>query len=926
MTQPDGLFPAGAANFGSFAEFASRSASEWEALVRGNELARWGEQLLDQLWAGLIQTGSFVMSLLSTILKRLFADAQLATVNTVEDVLDQLEAWSLALSQAANGAAGDLAALIDGVLGTGHQVQDLVNHLQDIGEKAANAIAYWLTVFNDTGQSTAALLASFITDGYDNAADAIANFGILLSNSGAAGMAALGTLIANLNTMLTQISDIFHGASVTPVNTVVQQIQDWWNSNAAYLSNIPNTAVQGLTGFGANIGASVQALSDAAWQGLRAFLGIPSGVGPPQVASAGQQVRVDLNNASDIATAAALYQANQAITKQSFLSIDPSADPVFPLSNITGASPSTVSVTQAKSVMGIIGLPDSGTKKSVVWLGGALTNITAVYVNLYKVNTTTGEFTRTHKSANIIGSLANPVSGVAWNFYNLPISDNFPTVQGDWYVAEIAITGTGTYSVVGVSNSWMPNHPTVYPKGLGASRTPSLATVTFDAVGAGANKRGQATTTTNITWNHTAAAGAYVVVGLVVGGSGSSGSQTPSATYGGAAMTLLGTQQMYTTSGYGTIALFGIRDTTGGTKTIVAQATSSTAVFSLTGNSVSYLNVVAVGTVTGNGNNTNSLSVSATGVTSGRTVGVFGENANSPATLGSYNQTQRYLSSPGANPDTMLQIGDSATTGAFSFSASQVNSSLNTWGAMAVVLLPDLATPPSSISSPTYDPATPWIALAGAAGRSQHLPETVEFETAGAHTYNVPSWVEDGDYIDIVPLGGGAGGSYSGNDGTTFDPSYQAGGAGQWNPIRLQYGDGYDIPTGTTTFTVNIGAPGTGGAATHPAHTPAHGTDGGDTTVVISGYPTITATGGAHDGSTITSGAYLGSNRVGDTPGNVVHQGITYFGGATADSGFPGNSPGGGGGAGISVHGVISTDFSGGPGAPGAVYITAVQN
>lgn len=57
----------------------------------------------------------------------------------------------------------------------------------------------------------------------------------LIDNAGQATAAAVGTLIANLSTMLTQIGDIFDGAVVTPINTVVQQIKDWWTATGVDL-------------------------------------------------------------------------------------------------------------------------------------------------------------------------------------------------------------------------------------------------------------------------------------------------------------------------------------------------------------------------------------------------------------------------------------------------------------------------------------------------------------------------------------------------------------------------------------------------------------------------------------------------------------------------------------------------------------------
>jgi len=773
---------------------------------------------------------------------------------------------------------GYFATLLDGVLGTGHTFEDL-----------ADAIA----------------------TGLGQAATAIDNFTTILTNAGGLTVAAFGTLIANLNTMLTQISDIFNGATITPLNTVVTQIQDWWNANTAYLQDIPNTAVQGVIGFGADIGASVQALSDAAWQGLRAFLGVPSGVGPPQVASAGQQVRVDLNNASDIAAASAAVIANQAITKQSFLAIDPSADPVFPLSNITGSSPSTVSVTQAKSVMGAIGLPDAGTKKSVVWLGGSLTNITAVYVNLYKVDTTTGALTQTHASANIIGSLSNPGSGVAWNFYNLPSTAFFATAQGDWYVAEIVVTGTGTYSVVGISNSWMPNHPTVFPKSLGNSRVPLAFDAATTANNASVNGLGNSGAGT-LSTTQTIAAGATVAV-LVAHANCSAGTPAYSAKIGTTPMTLAASIANLGGGAHNDLLIYLLYNPPTGSQTVSFTQANAGTTWGVSYGFDSYIGPTGNRTAQSASGTSASIALTCTSGQPGDLI-ICGIAAFQTG-LGSFNKNSRASVTAGGTDPVLL--GDANGDTSVALSASQSASA-----AYGIIALPLTVTPPSSIASPTSDSNVPWIALAGAAGRSEHPPETVEFETAGAgQTYTVPAWIEDGDYFNIVACGSGAGGSYNGNYPSGFDSSYKAGGAGQWNPVQLRYGDAYDIPTGTTTFTVNVAAGGSGAPYPGTSYTPGHGSDGADTTVVISGYPTITAIGGLHDASAAGSAPAF----QGGSPGNEEFEGVTYFGGAVSTS--AGNDPGGGGGSGWSLHiAGQNRDLSGGNGAPGAVIITAVQN
>lgn len=829
---------------------------------------------------------------------------------------------------------GNFAAMIDGILGTGYTFGQVVTFISSGLSTAATVADNLGAMLTDLGLSTLAQLGSLIGNldtGLADAADTISDIGdditALLSGAGEATMAALGSLISQLVTMLNQISAIFNGTVVSPVNSTVQQIQDWYNANVAYLANIPNTAVQGLTGFGTNMGNTVQSLADGVWQGLRAFLGIPSGVGPPQVSSAAQQVRVDLNNATDIASGAAAFQAKQSISKQSYLSIDPSADPVFPLAQINGASPSTVSVTQTKSVMGIIGLPDNGLKKSLVWLGGSLTGINAVYVNLYKVNISTGVFTRTHQSANIIGDLTSPPgSTMAWQFYNLPMTDFFPTLQGEWYVAELVVRGSGTYNVVGVGNAWMPSHPSVYPKALGASRTGLAFDTAVSANNASTNGLGNSGAGTLNASPISISSEATVAV-MAAHVYCSAGTPAYTAKIGTTTMTLAATLSNIGGLTNNQLLIYVLFNPPTGTQTPSLAQTNAGTTWGASLVADTFKGPTGVRTAqTASGTSAAPALTCTTGQPGDLIICAI---AGFQTGLSIAQNQRGVINSAGTNP---VVLGDASGAASVAFSGTQSASA-----AYGVIALPlTVAGAPSSISSPTYDTNVPWLALAGAAGRAQHPPETVEFETAGTFTYTIPSWVIDGDYIDVVPIGAGAGGSYQGGVVTspavnTLDTTnYKGGGAGQWNPVRLRYGDAYDIPTGTTTFTVNVGTGGSGGLFPGTSYAPVHANDGANTTVVIVGHPTITANGGNYDGTTqLATGA-------GDTPGNTVFQGVTYFGGAVATSGsfgasgppvVPGNSPGGGGVAGLTRRqGGYAYDVSGGAGAPGACYITAVQD
>jgi hypothetical protein len=243
------------------------------------------------------------------------------------------------------------------------------------------------------------------------------------------------------------------------------------------LENIPFANVLGTLG-GANIGVSLENAVDSIYQGigsnsatgnslaglsnlanqLASFLGFMPGATAPSGTVAG----ITQNNNATIAT--------QAVTVPSYIGIDPTVAAVFPLSTITGSSLTTVPVTADASLIGFIGTPNAGVAESIAWIGENTANITSMILNVYSVNTSTGELTKVYSSPNII---SNVDSTLAWNYYNFPSSaDYLTTAQGDWYAVEMQVAGTGTYNVVGIVSA-LPVHPTAIPAALGATRTGS---------------------------------------------------------------------------------------------------------------------------------------------------------------------------------------------------------------------------------------------------------------------------------------------------------------------------------------------------------------------------------------------------------------------------------------------------------------------
>jgi hypothetical protein len=578
-----------------------------------------------------------------------------------------------------------------------------------------------------------------------------------------------------------------------------------------------------------------------------------------------------------LGSAQALSQ--QAIAKPGYLAVDASADAVFPIANIQGTTPTVVSVSAGASVIGFIPTPDNGKKSSIIWLGQNTSGITGFFINLYKLNTSTGALTLVQGSTNIVSSVSNTL---AWNYYNLTAPTT--TSVSDVYAVEVVVTGSGTYQIAGMPNHWLPANASVYPRQMGATRAPIA--VTYDATGAGYTASPNASTASG-SWSHTAAAGATVIVSVAT--QQNSSTPTTTATYGGVAMTSLGIS-VNPTAGNTSVQLFGLQNVAGGPKTVaVSLNAGSNTVQNFAGQSASYTGVGGLQTAVTNGGTSGSLSSgSVPSALQNMVVCAFVAGAGSAFSMTSYSGTQRASQSVNSGGNYLVTaLGDTPGTSSSSITVTASDGGA-WWASVAVDLIPTLEPAPTTPAF-TYSGNVPWFGLGGFLFAG---PLTTQYNTAGSHTYTIPTWLKWGDKIDIAALGAGAGGLSS----AAWLAGY-GGLAGSWMPQTLVYG--VDIPATTTSLTVTVGAGGSGS-----------GGSGGNSTITGTGVTTITANGGT--GNT-------GSANAGPGPGNQALNGITYTGGGAQNTqGGNGIAPGGGGAGGFPYG-------PGGAGADGSVWLVAYQ-
>lgn len=123
---------------------------------------------------------------------------------------------------------------------------------------------------------------------------------------------------------------------------------------------------------------------------------------------------------------------------------------------ITGIN-ANLAATQASSLIATFRINESSPLGVVSWLGYGTTNITAFYVNIWKIDSSTGDWSLSHHSLDIKAELHSGTTP-QWHFYEIP--EPLATVAGEEYGIELAPVGSGTHTVRGYAlNDTIPDHP-----------------------------------------------------------------------------------------------------------------------------------------------------------------------------------------------------------------------------------------------------------------------------------------------------------------------------------------------------------------------------------------------------------------------------------------------------------------------------------
>lgn len=253
-------------------------------------------------------------------------------------------------------------------------------------------------------------------------------------------------------TGLSQLLEILRGNVVTPISEAVAGVQDWWN---------------GVQNSFQEAGDRFQDFTDNLWRGFSRLTG--GGKSIADVANAASSVSTQADTSMQLAewTNAILGIRNNAPLWEG---IDSTEESNFPMTDMmVGASPpAVINATAANVPISFWLAPRDAKKGFISWHGQGLTDIVALYIDVYRLNYETSTMELIHTSPDQVPNLS-----ATWKYMNYQITtaDRIDVAHGEMYGVAWRVVGTGTHQIAGKAASWMPGHQTLHPAKMAASRT-----------------------------------------------------------------------------------------------------------------------------------------------------------------------------------------------------------------------------------------------------------------------------------------------------------------------------------------------------------------------------------------------------------------------------------------------------------------------
>jgi hypothetical protein len=255
-----------------------------------------------------------------------------------------------------------------------------------------------------------------------------------------------------LEDLWNQFADLVQGLIITPLNGAMSVVADWF-------SGLTDAIGDGVKAVGSVV--------DDLWSGLMRTLGFEKS--SSDVANAATQLSQQAKDAID------LGEWNNAIlgvrqNKHIMQGIDETEESTFLMSDLFNADtvPPHIEVTSAEVPIAFWRAEEWAKKGFISWFGEGYTDITGLYVDIYKLDYETSTMVLLHSSADLSG-----IADDEWRYmvYYMPEIHRFEVFPGDVIGIGLRVTGTGVHKVGAKSAPWLPPHPSVVPAKPAATRT-----------------------------------------------------------------------------------------------------------------------------------------------------------------------------------------------------------------------------------------------------------------------------------------------------------------------------------------------------------------------------------------------------------------------------------------------------------------------
>ncbi|AHJ88326.1 minor tail protein [Mycobacterium phage 39HC] len=209
-----------------------------------------------------------------------------------------------------------------------------------------------------------------------------------------------------------------------------------------------------------------------------------------QIGVGGKSIADAANAASNIAEtadqAAQIGEWNNAILGiRDANGFDSGMDPTvvsmyqIPFAGGAGADPPVVPATASAVPVVFWMAEQDDTRGSVTWFGRNNGSLTALYVDVYKVNKTTNQAVLLHTSFDLL-----PQASTSWKVmrYNMITANRVPVVHGDVLMFAIRVQGTGTHEIAGHYASWLPADTAMIPRRPAGTRSGAAGTISLGSI------------------------------------------------------------------------------------------------------------------------------------------------------------------------------------------------------------------------------------------------------------------------------------------------------------------------------------------------------------------------------------------------------------------------------------------------------------